>query len=105
MQCLDDKIEVGDDERGAGYLKNVRAKARNFLLDVNIGALHQSHHGDERGNSHGEPNHRQHGAQLVLAQRFDALAEVIGERQHSDLYSLPLFAEPKNVLTWGQCDG
>ena len=49
--------------------EDVGAEVGDLLLDVEVGALHQGHHGDQRGDAHGQAEHRQRRAQLVRADR------------------------------------
>ncbi len=79
FERLDDQVEVRDHERRFRDLENISSEPRDLLLNVYVRALHDGHHGDQRGDAHGETDHSEHRAQLVLAQGVDALAQVVGE--------------------------
>jgi hypothetical protein len=82
LQRFYDHIEVGDDEGRLSDLENISAEPRDFLFDIHVCPLHQGHHSDQRGDAHGESDGGEDGAQLVLAQRVEALAQVVGQGQH-----------------------
>ena len=56
LQRLDHFVEIGDHERGFRDLENIGAEPRDFLFHVDVRALHDGHDGDQRGDSHGEPD-------------------------------------------------
>ncbi len=72
LEGLDDDIEIGDGKGRARNLEDVGAEVCDFLLDVQVGALDEGHHGDQRSYTHGESEHGERGAELVGAQGVEA---------------------------------
>ena len=60
-----DGEEIGHGKRDATDAENVGAEVRNLLLDVQVRALHERHHGDQGRDAHGQPEDREGGAELV----------------------------------------
>ena len=59
------KREIGDGERKAADAEDVSDEVGDLLFDVEVRALHQGHHGDERGDAHDESKDGERGAELV----------------------------------------
>src|ERR1039457_2395246 len=78
--------EIRDREGQARNTKNVGAEIRDLLFHVAVGALHQSHDGDQRGHPHGEAQPGQRGAQLVSAEGVSRQEDVIAEGQHASIW-------------------
>ena len=97
-QRFDDEVEIRDGERCTRDLKDVIAQGRDFLLNVEVRALHDGHHRDERGHAHNESEQRQYGPQLVCAQGIETLREVVAEGEHLfTLNPLPLLADTQRA--------
>src|SRR5713226_5716877 len=82
LQRLDDDVEIGHCEGSARDLKDVCAKVGDLLFNVDVCPLHDSHDRDERGHTHGQPQHRERGAQLVRAQGAEALHKIVTRGEH-----------------------
>ena len=74
--------EIRQGEGKTADAENVDAQVGDLLLDVKIGALHQGHHGDERGDAHGQAQHGERGTQLVRAEGVYRKCQVLGKAGH-----------------------
>ncbi|MGA2770244.1 MAG: hypothetical protein ABSG26_05460 [Bryobacteraceae bacterium] len=81
-QRLGEDREIGDHKGYARNAKDVGAEVGDLLFDVEIGALDQRHHGDEGGDPHGQPEHRERGAQFVGADGVRRQRQVVGHANH-----------------------
>src|SRR5271156_5016348 len=82
LQGFDDDVEVGHREWGTRDLEDVGAEVGDLLFDIAVGALHDSHDGDERGHSHRQSEHGQQSAQLVSAEGGETLGEIVAYSEH-----------------------
>ena len=82
FQGLDDDVKVRHREGRARDLKHIRAQISDFMLHVTVRALDDGHHRNQRGDSHGQPQHGQRRAHLVGAQRAETLGQIIANSQH-----------------------
>ena len=71
--------EIGDGERQAAHAEDIGAEVGDLLFDVEVRALHQRHHGDERGDAHDESENGERGAELVGADGVHCERDVIRE--------------------------
>ena len=74
--------EIGHHKGQARNAKDVGAQVGDLLFDVDIGALHQGHDGDESGDPHGQPEHRERGAQFVGADGVYRQRQIVGQANH-----------------------
>ena len=63
----------------AADAEDVGAEVGDLLLDVEVGALHEGHDGDQRGDPHGQAEHRERGAEFVRANGVGREREVVAE--------------------------
>ena len=82
FQRFDDDGEVGDGERCARNLEHVGAEVGNLLFNIEVRALDNGHDRDERGHAHGQSQRCKRSAQLVPAQSFEALREIVADSKH-----------------------
>ena len=83
--------EIGDGEGNAPDAENVGAEIGDLLLDVQVGALHQRHHGDQGSDPHGEAEDGQRRAELVGANGVHCQA-MLSPRRSMDVRSDTSFA-------------
>ena len=86
---FDVEREIGDSEGHARDAEDVRAQVGEFLLHVDVRALHQRHHGDERGHAHGESEDRQRDTQFMRPDGVGGYGEIVGKRQHHGITQPP----------------
>ena len=77
LERLDDDVEVRHCKRRARYLEDVGTEIGDLVFHIEIRALYDGHHRDERGHPHRQPKNGQRSAQLVSAQGAEALGEVV----------------------------
>ena len=62
--------------------EDVGAQVGDLLLDVEVRALHQRHHGHQRSHAHGQPEHRQRRAELVRTEGIDSDPQIVSQAHH-----------------------
>ncbi len=80
---LGDRAEVDHGERQAADAEDVGAEVGDLLLDVDVGALHQGHHGDQGGDTHGQAENGQRSAELMGADRIGGEGEIVSQAEHA----------------------
>ena len=80
---LGERDEIGDGERHAADAEDVGAEVGDLLLDIEIRALHQRHHRDQRGDPHRQAEDRQRCAQLVRADGVHRQNDIVPEAHHT----------------------
>src|ERR1041385_346029 len=74
--------EIDDGEWEAAHLKHIRSQIRDFLLDVEVGALNDGHHGDQSRHAHSDAEHRESSSQLMGADGVQRKRNVIPDPDH-----------------------
>ncbi len=69
--------EIDHGERCSGDAKNVGSEVGDLLFDVDVRALHDGHHGDQRGDTHGQAEHGQRRTKLVGADGVDGQPQIV----------------------------
>ena len=88
LQRLHDDREIDHRERSLGDAENVGAEVGDLLLDIEIRALHQRHHGDQGGDAHGQAEHRQRRPELVRTDGVDRQPQIVLDPDHGILWKL-----------------
>ena len=65
LESFGDDGEVRHRERGAGDAKDAGAQVGDLLLDVDVGALHDGHDGDQGGDTHRQAEDGEGRAELM----------------------------------------
>jgi len=74
---LDKQLEVGDRLRRPRDLKYIGAEVRDLGFDVDIGALDDCDHRDQRGDTHGQAKDGKQSAHSMRTQRKQAFRNVV----------------------------
>jgi hypothetical protein len=77
-----DHREIGNREGRARDPEDVGAQVRDLLLDIEVRALHQRHHGDQGGDADRQSEHGERRAQLMRTDRVQRQAKIVRKTGH-----------------------